>query len=144
MTPNVEHHAEYCQPSKPAVNVKDDVLYARTEPYATLIEQVGENVAESLYRRVQEGFWMDADVLADEAGYGEAHSEGRSGGWLVVSDPPDVELELEAWLKFASDIEGAIEEARAYYVELMREHLADGAFERSESAAMAARDIVTV
>jgi hypothetical protein len=182
MTTDIQYHSEALggESSQPAINVKDDVLYAREEPYATLIEQVGENVANALYERAREGFWMDADVLADDFGYGEAFSEGRSGGWLVVSTPPDLDAEdetcdrcgfhlttrtcgnrstcddcgdeqrwlgderRELWLTFAAAVESAIKDARAYYVELMREHLAACTFEASESAAMAERDIVTV
>lgn len=153
----IHYHAEHCQEAKPAVDVKDHgVLYARTEPYASLIEEVGEDVANALYERAREGFWMDADVLADEYGYGEAYSEGRSGGWLVVSEPPVINTDgygqvcasalprAHRWEQFTQAIESAIDEARAYYVGLMREHLAAEQFERSESAQMAARDIVTV
>lgn len=155
MIQEIQYHAEYSREAQPAVNVKDRVSYAHVEPYASLIQQVGEDVANALYENAQAQFWSDADYLAKEYGYGEVFAEGRSGGWLVVSEPPVINMDgaqicasalprARRWAQFASDVEGAIDSARSYYVELMREHLAAEEFERSESAEMAARDIVTI
>lgn len=143
----MQFHSNYCRAPKPAINVKDRTLYARVEPYASLIELVGEDVASASYELAAEGFWQDADTIARAYGYGPAFSEGRSGGWLIVERPPfDTEdpAELKRWTAFEKDIESAVEYARGRYVELMTEYVKATAFERSERAAMAARDIVTV
>lgn len=73
------------------IDVKDRTLYAHEAPWADLIEQLDEQAAESAYERVQADFWQEvAPQLAREHGYkGEVHSEGRSGGWLVLSDRQD-------------------------------------------------------
>jgi hypothetical protein len=158
---------------EPAINVKDDVLYAHAEPYASLIERVNAitdedgsregDMANVLYEGAAGQFWQDAKLLAEEYGYGEAYADGRSGGWLHLERPPVFEQEeaesegyapggaaashvranLRRWAKFNEEIDLAITQARERYVELLEEYIADVKAEEAESAAMAARDILT-
>lgn len=68
----------------PALNVKDDTVWAQHAEVAPLYDELGEGKIDVMYEQARERFWADAELLAQEAGY-EIHSGGRSGGWLVVS-----------------------------------------------------------
>lgn len=122
----------------PALNVKDETLYAHTEPYAELLAAIPDNVTETLYVYAQEDFWTDAHNVALDYGYGGAYAEGRSAGWLVVADPPDLagervdtyspkDLRADAarWLDFAGEIERLMDYHRGQFLEqLQDEHAA--------------------
>src|ERR1035437_9769574 len=86
----IAYHSEHCQAAKPAVNVKDHHVY-HNDPRFT---DFSEDEFQAAYENCQEAFWESyAPEVSKHYGYGEIYSEGRSGGWLVVENPPDLESE---------------------------------------------------
>jgi hypothetical protein len=75
---------------KPAVNVKDPVLWAHHPIVGPIIEELGDERVEAIYQGTVEDFWnVWAQSIANDFGYGEIWSEGRSGGWLTTDHAPD-------------------------------------------------------
>jgi hypothetical protein len=75
-------------------------------------EDVFETALEYAFMSAQEAFWYDdAPALAKHrlGPYVTIHSEGRSGGWLVVSGLDDVDdwdaVTLNKWALFERDIQ---------------------------------------
>ena len=120
---DVEFHAEYYRPSRPAINVK---VYRYPTPWqvedefncsiATAEQALGYALESAQYR-----FWEEAQELVDyylapQFGKVKVYSEGRSGGWLVVDGlgyREDVEdcwdaLDLTAWYRFEKAIKETI------------------------------------
>lgn len=132
-TTHIERHG-----GQPAVCVKDRELYAHTAPYAALIAQLPEDAAETIYQGVLADFWQIAGDEASERGYGGVWSEGRSGGWLIVSNPPDLDAcepcygessELcdvaTKWLDFAGQIRAEMMAAREMFAQRLSEAVAE-------------------
>lgn len=149
----------------PAVDVRDDRLYAREPETLRMIEAVGEPRAEAIYQDTAEFFWtVTAPAIAREHGYtGEIYSAGRSAGWLYVDDAtleygfdvPRPMGPLDEWdteqfdardqfLRFAEAIDRAVTEAGDDYVYRLGRALEDDARETIERFHWAARDVVTV
>lgn len=100
----VGYHRDGFREARPAVNVK---VYATINDPATVRawEEIGSALgddpdlgvyagnAERLYRQAEEQafarFWADAAEKAAELGLGPIEQEGRSGGWLVLTDGRD-------------------------------------------------------
>lgn len=82
---------------EPALNVKSYVTrdaFERMAPgFGRHADALGDGRVEGLWSNAVEGFWRDASEVATEFGYGEAMAEGRSGGWLVVTQAPELEEE---------------------------------------------------
>lgn len=96
-----------------------------------------------LYERAQETFWIDAKVLAEDAGFNGVGSAGRSGGWCCIDgadsesyadiimdpegmadEPEDIEYYREkrsAVLNLLIDIEDLIEDCHGYWYDDIRE-----------------------
>lgn len=71
---------------RPAVNVKDRNLWARDPRTVAAITELGEARTQSIYEDVQTDFWNIAEGTARESYGYRIYQDGRSGGWLVVSD----------------------------------------------------------
>lgn len=114
-TLQVHMHDEGNGIAHPAVNVK---VYGQWGPsLATLAERysISEEDAQALLTTVYEstvadfwGFPWAQHVPSHLGGKPKVYSEGRSGGWLVVHNLPDVELwtkrMYEAWAKFEKGV----------------------------------------
>lgn len=159
---------------KPAVCVKDHTVWARDSRTADMIADLPEKIVDMVYEGVRGDFWhFFAPEIAREHGYvGTVYSAGRSEGWLILEDgllwpdyiiedgtiPPAADdadehtraeyahmiAERERWIRFSSAIDDAVKGAGAQFVDALREHVEDVAFEASESAYWAARDVMTV
>lgn len=146
----------------PAINVKDDCLYARDPRFDEFVEKLGQARIDSIYEGIQEAFWrFYAPELAKQYGYGEISSDGRSGGWLLVEgtppfDPDDIGHTLVStpviaalanrrqWEKFERAIDALINGCRDMFWEELHYAVNADANETSEAYEMACRDIVTV
>lgn len=128
-------------------SVKDQTLY-RVDPDDVLPRER----VDALYEQVaQEGFWRDAELLAQERGFKGVFSEGRMGGWLVV-DPQPLDyidgLELHNFKRKMAALQRECMEAMAYWraeflsevAEAIRLELAEPA----ERAEWESRDVETV
>lgn len=124
--------------SVPAVNVKDDTLWARDLRTARYIADLSTSIAEAIYEDVREDFWtIHAPELARTFGYGRVYSEGRSGGWLVVETPPDLDAcnpcygsegqcpACTRWFEFVDAIEAELKDMGEVFVERLRERAAE-------------------
>ena len=111
---DVTFHGEYMRRGYPAVNVK-----CRDWPTAVEIakrlgcsEELAQKASELAYESAVEQFWhyrapaVAEDRLGKEV---EIFSEGRSSGWLVVHDLPEIEEwdapQLAKWHSFENGIE---------------------------------------
>lgn len=146
--------------SKLAVDVKDRHLYRLDPIFSRTFTNLTSDEWNEIYDSVCEDFWQFlAPHIAERYGYGEVYSEGRSGGWLVVENPPSLEgdsdemvegdtnalnTEVEQWEDFATAIEQLVDEMRLELLSQLGERIDDNRTERTESQAMAARDIITV
>lgn len=91
---NVKSHCEYMRTGHPAVNVKvhttpttDDVVKR-----FKCSEAQAQRACEYCFTSMQQSFWENAESMAQEIFPNcKVYSEGRSGGWLVVHELPDVE-----------------------------------------------------
>ena len=111
---DVRFHGEYMQRSHPAVNIKihgygfpgtDEVV----ERFGCTEKQAEKALGFAFDSAVVD-FWDQAQEVAHEV-FGkeaEAYAEGRSGGWLVVHNLPDVEswdaIRLSTWRGFEKQI----------------------------------------
>lgn len=103
----ITFHADLNNYPRPAVNVKDQTLWAQDPRTARFYDELSEGVISAIYEGVCEDFWSThAQEISEGYGFGQAFSEGRSSGWLVVENPPDVEHATGRayWLNFADDI----------------------------------------
>ena len=98
----VQYHRDGWGPGRPAVDVKD---HHAGMDYRIALERLvgsaaGADAIEAeddypgdgngrAYSILQERFWQDAETLAEEYGLGPIEQEGRSGGWLVLTDGRD-------------------------------------------------------
>jgi hypothetical protein len=129
---------------KPAIDVKDrGTYYQESGEVKALIDALPEKAVQAVYERAQSAFWDSyAPNAADAHGYGGVYSEGRSGGWLMVDNPPVLDpAELDdcepaeaqerasvntaGWEDFEREIEAEIEECRALFYEGLSEALAE-------------------
>lgn len=135
---------------KPAIDVKDRVLWAHDPRTADLISELSEAVVDGCYELAQTEFWTDAGEAALDLGYGEVFASGRSGGWLIVEqdqtvwtdylietgecvscddDPPeqraDVKAGFDLWVKFRRQIEEIQRDAEEAFVEYLTEAIAE-------------------
>lgn len=105
---HVAYHSDYLRSARPAVNVKVRMLHADRD-YAALYDRIAGNptldadaLAEAAWEYVCRRFWDDAAIEADRLGLGAIEQEGRSGGWLVLTDGRDpldmVGNERRSWL----------------------------------------------
>ncbi len=87
----VSYHADGYAAARPAINVKV-YGYAGLE-HGKLYATLGDRRAEPLYEIAEEQvygeFWADAASMAADLGLGPIEQEGRSGGWLVLTDGRD-------------------------------------------------------
>lgn len=112
MTTTVTYHSDGYAAARPAINVKCRTAGADCWPPAGIFPEAGtpgENdqdydaLVGTAYERVQSDFWQAASEIATQRGLGEITQEGRSGGWLVLTDPPFTHEEYpdvpcEEWL----------------------------------------------
>ena len=98
MPVEVTYHVE--DKPTPAINVK---LYVAgndfwPRPFFDLPESrvdgtvpIGNTTAEALldtaYNITQQDFWQEAEARATSLGLGDIEQQGRSGGWLALTDP---------------------------------------------------------
>lgn len=92
MTVSVAYHADGYGPARPAVNVKCGSPWGAAE-YA-LADSLGsveraEGYLETAFESLAARFWSDAAEMALALGLGPIEQEGRSGGWLVLTDGRD-------------------------------------------------------
>lgn len=96
----VSYHTDgFTRPHRPAVNVKvhgfDRAAFERLALALGEDYDLGEHApkADAYYQgaeeQVYEAFWMDAEAMAADLGLGPIEQEGRSGGWLVLTDGRD-------------------------------------------------------
>jgi hypothetical protein len=118
----------------PAVNVKDEETYhSANEKMKALIDALPNEIGQARYESVREDFWSNvAPALAEEAGYGEVYSEGRSDGWLMVEKPPNLDPDEPGfrqrsaeWLRFEDEIGLAILSLREDFHERLEEALTE-------------------
>lgn len=101
---------------KPAVCVKDRVLWAHDDRTRDLIAELAAPVVDAIYEGVNEDFWRDvAPDVAREHGYGgEVFSAGHSGGWLILGDDLNWIAYVDARSRITFDFyEGAFEDVEA-------------------------------
>jgi hypothetical protein len=143
----------------PQINVKDRANYYSDPEIAEIYDELGERRVSAIYEGVQEDFWYDvAPDIAGEHGYGPVFSDGRSSGWLYVSDcgafleyletdswqtetiqssnyyAPNAIRERDRFLAFASDIEGAVRAAQEMFLQRLKEAHADLERRREDNA----------
>ena len=150
---------------KPAIEVKDRTPYHARPGFTELYDAVGERIADEEYENLVWAFWnLYAPEIAEEYGYGAVYSEGRSDGWLVVENPPNLDLAGEnpdadgyhdnyvdeaneaakAWEAFEAQIHALMDNLSETYPARLQERLQELADEAAEAQEMAARGIVTV
>ncbi len=153
----IEYHSEYLRKGQPAVNVKDHTAYYRVgSATARDIDTLGDRASQDIYDEIQWSFWNEwAPEISRRYGYGDVFSEGRSGGWLIVENPPDLEAcdpcygdtgrcaELEQWEAFTVEIDQLVDRCQTEYPARLREAVENMKAEQREREAMAARDIQT-
>jgi hypothetical protein len=131
---------------KPAIDVKDRRTYHQeSAKVKALIDALPESVVLTVYEGAQESFWrFSAPELARAHGYGDTYSEGRSSGWLLVDNPPVLDLEKQdldgtdldteeerlqvnraGWEDFEREIEQEIEECRGLFYTGLEEALSE-------------------
>jgi hypothetical protein len=104
---DVQFHSEgYGRNVLPAVNVKyyGPSLHAKVQDTFKCSQEIAEQALGYVWESACEQFWREAKSYVPEIlGRGEVWSEGRSGGWLVVSGLPDIEtwdaIQLGKWAK---------------------------------------------
>lgn len=70
----------------PAVCVKDHGAY-NSDP-ARQFPDLSEEAVQMIYDGVQADWWeVYAQQVAEDHGYGQAYSAGRSAGWVIVDNP---------------------------------------------------------
>lgn len=76
-----------------AVNVKCHAYPKLTEAQVSMLDvlrkehpQIEDTLRAQAWDDVSEAWWDGARQLADQAGLGDVHSQGRQGGWLVFKD----------------------------------------------------------
>lgn len=89
----VQYHTDgYGRPARPAVNVKvhgtDFAAYDRLCAAISNVDDLYQRAEEVIFAR----FWSDAADMAASLGLGPITQEGRSGGWLVLTDGRSPEL----------------------------------------------------
>lgn len=107
-----------------AVNVKYDGTYHDLPPTCRLaVDNLPEGIVSGIEQQARENFWRDARMLAEENGYSDIFSAGRSGGWLCVdktrtwespnpAEPTDDEREqVEDWIAFCFEAVALIDQA---------------------------------
>ncbi len=109
-----------------AVNVKHDFVY-RSAPanVRAAIDALGDVKCENIEQSVQRAFWTEADALANEHGWADIHSAGRSSGWLVLprtwESPSPIEPvederdDVARWLRFCFAVTRLVEEAETRF-----------------------------
>jgi hypothetical protein len=156
---NIEYHSEgFGRGGQPAIDVKDRTAYyhLNTET-AHSIDALGPDECQAIYDGMLWDFWHElAPEIARRYGYGDVFSEGRSSGWLVVENPPDLSAcdpcygdsgrcaDVEQWESFAGEIDALVEHLQREYPARLREAVEDKEVEQREREAMAARDIATI
>ena len=95
---DVKYHRDGYGPARPAINVKLHV--AGIDYWPESIDFLGDDVAaqlvETAYDETAEQFWADAEHMARELCLGKIEQQGRSGGWLVLTDGPGYDMEALA------------------------------------------------
>lgn len=103
----------------PAINVKDDALYAREPALALAYALLPEDELQAIYEDVQRDFWeVWAPAIAESFKGFEIGRAGRSGGWLTVDG---VAASSTRFQRFAEDITAEVEYAQAQYRERIME-----------------------
>lgn len=142
---------------KPAIDVKDHHLYARDPIFTRFYDELGENDMNAVFEEVQENFWeLYAPEISRKFGYGPVYSDGRSGGWLIVTNPPTLEKgteeissaqireNAETWNRFEDAIDELVIGCRAEIASRLAQVIDERNSEATEAHEMACRDIVTV
>ena len=154
----VSWHSEYHRNPKPAINVKHYFSY---NSIRHLIDEYGETEYELAYEDCKEAFWEHyAQEVSERFGYGKVYSEGRSGGWLVVENPPMFEgeksnleyndddtlkEELKKWLDFQIEILSEMDYCcNQRLTEILEESRRVKLNENAEREYNESRDIITV
>lgn len=115
---DVQTHSDGYRPSNPAVNVKayNFAHGGDVAEHFGCSDKVAERALEFAWNVASRSFWEDLQELADHClgkGY-NVYSEGRSSGWVVVHNMPDIEnwdaVLLGKWRSF----EKACKDAVAY------------------------------
>lgn len=93
------YHRDGFGPGRPAINVKYhgrlwadtdyDRIMRRLAGNPAIGEAESERMAEQAYDQIAAAFWSDAADQAQWLGLGAIEQEGRSGGWLVLTDGRD-------------------------------------------------------
>jgi hypothetical protein len=117
----ITFHADLNNYPRLAVNVKDQTLWAQDPRTAKFYDELSEGVISAIYEGICEDFWSThAQEISEGYGFGQVFSEGRSSGWLVVENTPDLSMcdpcygdtgrctDCELWLAFVADIEACI------------------------------------
>ena len=129
---DVQFHSDR-GPRAPAVNVKcynfPDAYkiapYFEADPESAEVEKALEYSFESF----RESFWEDAQNDAKEifGAHVKVYSQGRSGGWLVVSELKDFEdwdaIDLAKWRKFERWMKGNVPDSSANWVQAIIEDI---------------------
>lgn len=88
-TDKIEYHRlGYGYESVPAINIKYHGGIPINEEIEADCNRLGidaYDVHQQAFERNQMLFWEDANDTAQEFGFDEVFSEGRSGGWLIVA-----------------------------------------------------------
>lgn len=90
---SVQMHSDGPRPANPAINIKAHAFgdVAAVVARFNCSEAVAERALQWAFQAAQQLFWEDAQGWADETCGGVVYGEGRSGGWAVVHNLPDVE-----------------------------------------------------
>lgn len=103
------YHADGYAAARPAVNVKVRVpgfRFRSDAVDAALPLADAERIHQQAYDCVQSDFWDAARDGASKLGLGGIGQEGRSGGWLIFTEAPDLEYSarrvewLDAYRRF--------------------------------------------
>lgn len=114
---DIETHSDgFGRKSHPAVNVKVHNLYYLVNDVMTEFncdESQAEKACQFAFDSACEVFWQDIQDTAKEIlGNCRVYQEGRSGGWLVVYDLPEIEswnaVMLAKWRKFENTVKAEV------------------------------------
>jgi hypothetical protein len=151
MTPTIS-----VRDGRPAIDVKDRTLWAQEPRLSRAYAELGEETISGLWQDTAFDFWnLIVPAIAEPYSY-KVYSAGRSGGWLTVDDQhwlayvvnermeipaaddtadddtrdeyAEMIAERDRFLKFAAQIEAAMEAAGESFVERVLSELAEGEF----------------
>lgn len=119
---SVEFHSEHYRPAHPAVNVKVHkfVSSSKIAEHFKCSEELAEKALEFCFESACQQFWEDAPEHAESifGKHVEVHSEGRSGGWLIVEGLKSFDewnaIDLAKWRKFENECKAAVKDLTSF------------------------------